>query len=382
MTVPSGVMEHAGPAETSPPRPKYQKVRDHFRAEIHSGRLAPGQSLPTEAELVKSLGLSRSTIRQAMAELENDGVINRIPGRGTFVTTSQQRKSREQLDTFALIAPQLREGIYPSLVHGFEQASATSQHQVVVSNSGNEIGRQGDLVLQMIYRSVGGVALVPATSAATPDYQIKQLQRSHIPVVLCHRSIEGVSAPCVTWSGYSVGHQSGLAFVEFGHRHVGFLFARRSSMVADYERGLRDALRTVDGSLVMLQYGGKSEEERTGEAMHRALEKLLSSQPRPTAIFCGHISHAEQIYLQAEEFGLKVPRDLSLISFSGTFRGEGLAQRISSVVVDEIQIGARAVELLQEMRSGKRELENNERIEFPVSMLPGTTLGPAPESQD
>jgi GntR family transcriptional regulator len=64
--------------ETDSRRPKYQRIRDHLYSEIRAGRLAPGQSLPTEARLVESLGFSRHTVRQALAELENDGVIERV----------------------------------------------------------------------------------------------------------------------------------------------------------------------------------------------------------------------------------------------------------------------------------------------------------------
>jgi hypothetical protein len=41
-------------------------------------------------------------------------------------------------------------------------------------------------------------------------------------------------------------------------------------------------------------------------------------------------------------------------------------------------VGASAARLLREMRAGKRPLDNDERIEFPVVMLPGETLGPPP----
>src|SRR5690606_3192507 len=205
------------PSTGASPQRKYQRILDHLMAEIFTGRLAPGNALPTEAELCRSLGMSRGTVRQALAELESSGFIYRVQGRGTFVTTEQQRQSRQQQDVFALIAPQLREGLYPSLVHGFEQATAGCQHQAVVSNSGNDVAKQGDLVLQMIDRAVGGVAMVPTTASATPVYQIRQLQEHQIPVVFCHRSVEGVSAPCVTWSGREVGLKAGAALRELGH---------------------------------------------------------------------------------------------------------------------------------------------------------------------
>ena len=119
-------MDHKTSAVTDARTPKYRRIRDYLYSEIRSGRLSPGQSLPTEARLAESLGMSRNTIRQALSELQEEGMVDRVQGRGTFVTTEQQRQSRQQLDFFALIAPQIREGFYPSLVAGLEQARRQS----------------------------------------------------------------------------------------------------------------------------------------------------------------------------------------------------------------------------------------------------------------
>jgi DNA-binding LacI/PurR family transcriptional regulator len=202
------------------------------------------------------------------------------------------------------------------------------------------------------------------------------LQENQIPVVFCHRTVEGTSAPCVTWNGFEVGRKCAEALYAQGHRRVGFLYARWSSLGVEYEAGLRSAMGD-NGKVVSIDYGGPVSGSQLREPIRNALEKLLAESPRPTAVFCGNIGHAEQIYLQAEELGLEIPRDLSLVAFGGTWRGHGLAERISCVAVDEHEVGAKAVELLHEMRSGKRALDNGERIVFPVSMLPGETISQA-----
>lgn len=372
-------------ADAKPRVTKYGHVLDYLYAEIHSGRIAPGALMPTECELSESLGMSRNTVRHALDKLVQEGVIQRFPGRGTFVTTHQQRQSRQQLELFALISPQLREGAYPSLVHGFEQAGSAQRYQVAISNSANDVSRQGDLVLQMIDRSVGGVALVPVTSAATPAYQIRQLQKHQIPVVFCHRSVEGVSAPCVTYSGYEVGRLAGRVLHENGHRRIGFLFTRRYWMVSEYERGLQNAFSDggpTSTSIVPLEYGtepcAQPGNRSSVEAIRRMLCEVIARPDRPTAIFTGNTVDAEQVYLQADALGMKVPRDLSIICFGGSWRDHGLAERICCIAVDEHELGAKAAELLHEMRLGKRAIENDERIEFPLRMLSGETIGPAP----
>ena len=65
--------------------PLYVQLRDAVRAEIRDRGLQPGDRLPTEGELEQRYGVSRSTIRQAVGDLEAEGVLRRIQGKGTFV---------------------------------------------------------------------------------------------------------------------------------------------------------------------------------------------------------------------------------------------------------------------------------------------------------
>jgi GntR family transcriptional regulator, arabinose operon transcriptional repressor len=361
-------------------RPKYQRVCDHLYAELQAGRLTPGQALPPEAKLSEILGVSRNTLRQALGKLEDDGMVERVQGRGTFLTSQHQRESRKKRDAFAFLAPEIREGCYPTLIHGFEQSCAGFQHQMVVCNSSNDIGRQADLLMQLIDQEVGGVALVPATAAPTPTYQLSLLQKNYIPVVCCHRPVAGVAAPSVVFSGFENGQKAAQAFLERGHRRITYLYSHRYSMVIEREAGMRAACADAASCQFQLEeYGTAAPLSEPGIrlAIDAALPRILSKPDRPTAIFCGSLFEAEQIYLQAGGLGLEIPRDLSLIYVGSTWREGALAQRISSVCVDEREIGARAAQLLHEMRTGNRALDNNEQIVFPTSLFIGETLGEA-----
>ena len=66
--------------------PLYAQLADELRQRIQAGTYPPGERLPTEAALSAAFGLSRITVRQALALLHQDGLIERFAGRGTFVT--------------------------------------------------------------------------------------------------------------------------------------------------------------------------------------------------------------------------------------------------------------------------------------------------------
>ena len=220
-------------------RAKHERLKDHLVGEIIAGRLKPGQALPSEHHFVETLGIARMTIRQAMGSLESDGLIHRVQGKGTFVAQDARRKLQHGQDIFALVAPDTSTVFYPALLSGFEAASAEKHHQTIVCNSGNDLSRQGDIVLQLIDREVGGVAIVPTTPLQTPAYQIRQLHKHGIPVVFCHRRVESVAAPLLAIPFREVGRLAGKALIERGHRHVAFFATHKSPVMREYEAGLQ-----------------------------------------------------------------------------------------------------------------------------------------------
>ena len=67
------------------PRPIYEQLRDGFRQLILTGVLEPNEKLPSVRELAASLAINPNTIQRAYRELEAEGCICSVPGRGSFV---------------------------------------------------------------------------------------------------------------------------------------------------------------------------------------------------------------------------------------------------------------------------------------------------------
>lgn len=65
--------------------PIYQQLVDKIRTAVKMGDLIPGQKLPTVQELSGQLGVARGTIKRAYDELEHQGILEKIQGRGTFI---------------------------------------------------------------------------------------------------------------------------------------------------------------------------------------------------------------------------------------------------------------------------------------------------------
>jgi len=73
------------------PVPLYTSVKQYVLARVESGEWGDGALLPSEHELVAKLGVSRMTVHRALRELSDKGLVSRVQGVGTFVTTPQPR---------------------------------------------------------------------------------------------------------------------------------------------------------------------------------------------------------------------------------------------------------------------------------------------------
>lgn len=80
--------------------PLYQQVKDMILDKIKNGELKPGDSLPTEPELMELFKVSRTTIRTAINDLKNEGYVIKQQGRGTFIANNSYKECVALLQGF------------------------------------------------------------------------------------------------------------------------------------------------------------------------------------------------------------------------------------------------------------------------------------------
>jgi GntR family transcriptional regulator, frlABCD operon transcriptional regulator len=96
----------------STPQPLYMQIRQMLKNDIQNGKYKPDEQIPTEAELCEIYNVSRITIRKAIEELVNEGVLTRIPRRGTFVTSKKFHNELLSVSGFSEFSHQL--GMIPN----------------------------------------------------------------------------------------------------------------------------------------------------------------------------------------------------------------------------------------------------------------------------
>jgi GntR family transcriptional regulator, arabinose operon transcriptional repressor len=358
-------------------RLKYRQVEDFLRQQIADGHLKPGDALPPERMLAKTLGRGIHTIRHALDELSQSKIIRRVHGKGTFVNEEPPAELRQKLDVFALVLPEVSVSLYPSLIRGFIEAAAMSHHQVLVCDTRMSTHVQGDMILQLLDKNVAGVAIVPMVDPM-PAYQLDILRSHGIPVVFCHRRPQGLVAPLITWPWEEVGRRAAEAIVSQGHEQVGFLAVSRYVVSNGYLKGFRGYLaeRGLELRDNRIIFSTRAAIAAT-ETPHRTLAEMLEADDRPTAVFCSDAVEAERVFLEAVRLGLRVPDDLSIVGFGCAWRDGVLSQRLTAVTIDEVDLGRRAATMVGQIVAGQQSIDGEETVLVPLGFSAGRTLGAA-----
>lgn len=87
--------------------PLYTQIKEALRAKIIDGTYVAHQRLPSESEMINAFGVSRITVRQAMNDLQKEGLVFKVHGKGTFVAMPSISQELTHLQGFAEAMSQL-----------------------------------------------------------------------------------------------------------------------------------------------------------------------------------------------------------------------------------------------------------------------------------
>lgn len=119
---------------TELPLPLYAQIKEVLRERILNGTYKVHGQLPSESEISSLFNVSRITVRQALSDLQKEGLIFKIPGKGTFVAKPKAFQQLTQLEGFAEAMLPMGYEIYNKVIsHKLIPASATVAQKLNVN---------------------------------------------------------------------------------------------------------------------------------------------------------------------------------------------------------------------------------------------------------
>ena len=336
-------------------QPLVAQLKEIILAEIRSGKYAPGERIPSERELCKIYGVSRTTARNALIDLANAGHVTRAVGSGTYVADASQGASDFANGTIGFLlcrhhypVRRLREDyFYFEVMEGIQEELSISGRHFLFHQLDDE--RREESLVRDLVGKVDGILLAEAQS----EQFVRSIQQVDVPLVLINPSIDRLRLDLHTVSiDNRAGAYKGVRhLVELGHQAIGCIRGPQDSTPAEeryegYLRALGEAGVAIREDWVELS------EDWTIEAGTSATQRLIRRVPGLTAIFGTSDTLAVGV-LNALSSSRRVPEEVSVVGFDDISIAAHANPPLTTVRSPILQLGKTSCRLLNSISSTK-----------------------------
>lgn len=331
----------------------------------------------TRNDVARAAGVSVATVSyvvnngpRSVSPETHAKVLKAIAALGYRPNALARNLRRQQTTTIAVLVPETRNPAFLEVAIGVESAAFQKDFTVILCHSDNYVERELRYVEMLGRERVAGAVWVPVAGNPEP---LRRLREYEIPTVVVDRLLpETENAITVVSDNFRGGYLVTEHLIQLGHRRVAFIDSPiTTSPIAERQRGYRSALLDhgfpVDEALIV-----KSEGFRIEDGLNVTLE-LLSLESPPTAVFCYSDMMAFGVMRAANEAGLSVPNELSVVGFDDIPQAAYFFPPLTTVANPIFDLGRRAAELVLDLISGKTVAQ---RTVLPIEVVIRQSTGP------
>lgn len=348
----------------------HHQIKKILQTKIVSKELKPGERIPSEFELCETYGVSRITVRQALSELYNHGLIYRRAGKGTFVASSTGRQRMIQNVGVGLYDLEyITFPFFSTIVSGIGQVIDDKDYHLYLSTTHKNSRTDKNYYSYVIDNNlVDGLIIIDQSIS---DKEILGLKDKGVPLVLMNRYIPGV--PCVLLDNAKGIFILTEHLIELGHRRIGYVDVLHS--VGHFEQreklmGFKSALQKYE--LEDVVYLNKMPVE--------SVEDLLRENEYPTALVFATDTAASAGINVLRAKGLSIPDDISVAVFADTLLLSNIEPAITSAHFPLAKIGNLCGEMLMRLIKGE-EIESEKVVIEPKLNIQDSTVYNKEEKQ-
>lgn len=334
--------------------PKYQKIADELRVQIEAGKYADAEMLPTEFAIAQEYQVSRQTVRQALAVLVRDRMIEKRQGSGSRILRGNPPP--KQRYSIAVVTTYISDYIFPGILREVEKVFSENNCTPSLFATQNQVGNERKILSTLLEMPVDGI-LVEGSKTALPnpnlDLYHKFIERG-IPLVFMHGDYQDLSGVLsVMDDNRTGGHQLVEYLYQKGHREIAGIF--KSDDIQGLQRygGYMDALRDFDLPMEAERIFWYNTENKERVLAGEAIEQVERVLKGCSAVICYNDEIASHLVGHFMHDGIRVPEDLAVVSFDDSQYSNFSSPRITSLSHGAYNVGRMAAELLVRQLRGE-----------------------------
>lgn len=231
-----------------------------------------------------------------------------------------------------------------AMIRGLLDVAEQRQHTVLIAESGNRPDQVAQALDAMLDRRADGIVfgLMGAKRITVPEVP------SDVPVVLLN-AVSTDGRPCVLPDEYRAGQEAARSLLDRGHRRIALI--GRSAALLNPEVSATVGARYAGIDQALAQFGVSLVGEVEGmywepDLGFNGVHELLDARVPFTGLICLNDRVAFGAYQALQERGLKVPQDVSVVSFDDEDLASYLRPTLTTMRIPYLEMGRRAMELV------------------------------------
>jgi GntR family transcriptional regulator, arabinose operon transcriptional repressor len=352
---------------------KFQLVHSEMKQRIATQALREGDRLPTEAQIMAQYGVSRPTVARAFRLLEEEGLVVKSPGVGSFVRGNPAASTRELL--FGLAFPEFGHGeIFDPITSAIAQLAKAGNFSLLwgTTKARDEVFSDEellDLIDEYVSRKVDGVFFAPLEGDAgardASALGLERLAKAQIPVVLIDRDLrlfpERSDYPLVCLDNIKAGFVVTEHFLSQGERRVDFVWLPYESYTVDLRmRGYRMALQGRG-------LAPRDEWVHTGDPEDPAFARSIVESGAANLV-CGNDETAALLMNSLRDIGVSIPESLRMAGFDDVRYSRLISVPLTTIRQPVQEIARRAVSEMLGLKSRAADAV------APITLLDGSLI--------
>lgn len=300
-------------------------------------------------EVAKRAGVSLGTVSNVLnrpeivAEETRERVRSAIEEIG-FVRNGSARQLRAGTSQhIGLVVLDVANPFFTEVARGVEDLANQAGYVVILCNSDDSVEKENHYLQVLEEQRAQGVLITPVQSDAS---YLQRFRQRGISVVLLDRPSRIKDLCSVAVDDVRGGEIAASHLLEQGHERIAFVHGPLSiRQCADRKRGVVRAMKSagIDPGRALVDITTAAQSAKEGEM---AVEQLLSSRIKPTAVFCANDLLALGLMRALIKRGLAIPRDMAMVGYDDVEFAGVLSTPLTSIRQPKYELGRAAAELL------------------------------------
>lgn len=342
---------------------------------------------PTQVDVAKLAGVSRATVSYVLNGLTegrvpiSDGtrqrVLDAIEELGYEPDARAQALRSGNTNTIALIIPDLQNPHFSEYATGIEEAARAAGYHLLLSSTTMNDEYAAEIFRDLARRRFDGLIIASSFILESEEAQaiLDQVRKRGLPIVEMDENY-GVDS---VYADYREATREVMSYLlSLGHRRIGLIYGVGGHQLGqDRLEPYLEALKTANISInrdIIMECGPSIEDG------YQASLKLLQLVSRPTTLIAINDLLAIGVMRAAADLKLRVPDDLSVVSYDNIPIANYLVPRLTTVTKEARALGRKAFELLL-VRIQNPDLPR-QQVHSPARLIIRESTGPAPSNEN